>query len=177
MTGFGEDSEALHSGLDERPCPTKGGPRIEKSGLLPTGDEDVLAAVVVQRFAGESAVERLQAEARNVEEPQPFVLRRPPERTGSALVQGDVDTVVADAVVVRVCHRRVGVPAVESGCEVMIERECVPGEAALRPKRRRDPLETAASIRPGGQVQRRPAGAVDQGCGLRELELAYVSFA
>src|SRR3954452_12937983 len=83
---------------------------------LPTGHEDVLTAVVVERLPGESAVERLEAQPRDVEEAQPFVLGRPPERTGSAIVQGDVDSVVADAVVVRVRHRYpgvgVGAPAV-----------------------------------------------------------------
>ena len=41
---------------------------------LAAGHEDVLVAVVVERFAGESAVETFQLEARDVEEPQPFVL-------------------------------------------------------------------------------------------------------
>jgi Winged helix DNA-binding domain len=148
---------------------------------LPTGHEDVLTAVVVERFAGESAVESLEAEARDVEEPQPLVLGCPPERTGSTLVQGDVDSVVADAVVVRVRQRktrgRVAVPAVDGGCDVMVEGERVPGEAAFRPKRYRDPLEAAAAIGPRGQMQQRPPGAVDQGCRLVDFKLPYVSFA
>src|SRR5690349_14868388 len=83
---------------------------------LPTGHEDVFTAVVVERFPGESAIESLEAQARDVEEPQPFVLGCPPERTGFSIVQGDVDPVVADAVGVRVRQRgagvRVGMPAV-----------------------------------------------------------------
>ena len=34
---------------------------------LPTGHEDVLTAVVVERFAGESAIESFQPQARDVE--------------------------------------------------------------------------------------------------------------
>ena len=76
--------------------------RDGQAGRLATGQEDVLGAVVVERFAGESAIESFQPQARDVEEPQPFVLGCPPERTGSTIVQGDVDSVIADAVVVRV---------------------------------------------------------------------------
>ena len=79
---------------------------------LPTGHEDVLTAVVVERLPGESAIESFEVQARDVEEPQPSVLGRPPERTGSTIVQGDVDSVVADAVVVRVRQWRVGMLAV-----------------------------------------------------------------
>jgi hypothetical protein len=43
--------------------------QVERS---PSGREDVLRAVVVERFAGESAVESFQPQARDVEEPQPF---------------------------------------------------------------------------------------------------------
>src|SRR5436190_2101570 len=98
----------------------------------------------------------------DVAEPQPFVLGRPPERTGSTIVQGDVDSVIADAVVVRVRQRRIGMLAVYGGCDVMVEGERVPGEAAVRPKRCRDPPEAAATIGPGGQMQQRPPRAVDQ---------------
>src|SRR4051794_3610007 len=151
------------------------GPR-HQAERLPTGNEDVLTAVVVERFAGESAIESFEVQPRDVEEPQPFVLGCPPERTGSTVVQSDVDSVVADAVVVRVRHRRVGTPAVQGGCEVMVEGERVPGEPAVRPKRCRDALEAAAAIGPRGQMQQRAAGAVDQGCGFLDFELPYVSF-
>src|ERR671926_456102 len=90
--------------------------RLER---LTTGHEDVLTAVVVERFPGESAIESFQPQARDVEETQPFVLGCPPERTGSTIVQGDVDSVLADAVVVRVRQRRVGMLAVYGGCDVM----------------------------------------------------------
>jgi hypothetical protein len=45
--------------------------------------EDVLAAVVVERFPRESAVERFQLQSRDVDQPEPFVLGRPPERSRS----------------------------------------------------------------------------------------------
>ena len=54
----------------------------------------------------ESAVESFQPQARDVEQPQPFILGRPPEGTSSTIVQGDVDSVIADAVVVCVRHRK-----------------------------------------------------------------------
>ena len=62
--------------------------RDGQAGRLATGQEDVLGAVVVERFAGESAIESYQPQARDVEEPQRFVLGCPPERTGSTIVQG-----------------------------------------------------------------------------------------
>ena len=59
----------------------------------------------------------------------------------------------------------------------MVERECVPGEAAVRPKRRRDPLEAAATIGPGGQMQQRPRRGSRSGCGFLDFKLPYVAFA
>ena len=59
----------------------------------------------------------------------------------------------------------------------MVEGECVPGEATVRQERRRDALEAAATIGPGGQMQQRPAGAVDQGRGFLELKFPYVTLA
>ncbi len=138
------------------PCDVTGMATYDRDGQaerLPTGDEDVLTAVVVERFPGESAIESFEAQARDLEEPKPFVLGCPPERTGSTIVQGDVDSVIADAVVVRVRQRRVGMLAVDGGCDVMVEGERVPGEAAVRPKRCRYPLEAAATIGPRGQMQ------------------------
>ena len=66
--------------------------------------------------------------------------------------------------------------AVYGGCDVMVEGERVPGEAAVRPKRCRDPLEAAATIGPRGQMQQRPPRAVDQGRRLLDFKLPYVSF-
>src|ERR671924_557035 len=147
---------------------------------LAAGHQDVLVAFVVERSAGKPAIESFEPQARDVEQPQPFVLGGPPERTGSTIVQGDVDSVIADAVVVRVRQRdaavRVDMLAVQGGCDVMVEGERVPGEAAVRPKRCRDPLEAAATISPRGQMQQRPPRAVDQGRRLLDLELPYVSF-
>src|SRR5437868_15060555 len=110
---------------------------------LAAGHEDVLVAVVVERFAGESAIESFQLQARDVEESQPFVLGCPPERTDCTSVQGDVDPVIADAVVDRVRQWRVGMLAVSGGCDLMVEGERVPGEAAVRPQRCGERLEAA----------------------------------
>src|SRR3954453_23037377 len=51
-------------------------------------------------------------------------------------------------------------PAVYGRCDVMVEGERIPGEAAVRPKRCRDPLKAAATIGPRGQMQQRTPGAV-----------------
>src|ERR687896_1125259 len=59
----------------------------------------------------------------------------------------------------------------------MVEGERVPGEAAVRLKRRCDALEAAATIGPRGQMQQRPPGAVDQGRRFLGLKLPYVTFA
>ena len=67
--------------------------------------------------------------------------------------------------------------AVYGGRDVMVEGERVPGEAAVGAKRRRDPLKAAATIGPRGQMQQRPAGAVDQGCRFLDFKLPYVTFA
>jgi hypothetical protein len=144
---------------------------------LAAGHEDVFVAVVVERFAGESAIESFQPQARDVEESQPFVLGCPPERTGSTTVQGDVDPVIADAVVDRVRQRCVGVLAVYGGCDLMVEGERVPGEAAVRPKRCGDRLKAAAAIGLRGQMQQRPAGAVDHRRRFLDFKLPYVFFA
>src|SRR5688572_17545325 len=58
----------------------------------------------------------------------------------------------------------------------MVEGERVPGEAAVRSKRCRDPLEAAATIGPRGQMQQRPSGVIDQGCWFLDFKLPYVSF-
>jgi hypothetical protein len=68
-------------------------------------------------------------------------------------------------------------PAVYGGCNVIVEGERIPGEAAVRPKRRRDPLKAAATIPPRGQMQQRPPGAVDQGRRFLDFKLPYISFA
>src|ERR687885_223372 len=58
----------------------------------------------------------------------------------------------------------------------MVEGERVPGEAAVGPKRCRDPLEALATIGPRGQVQQRPPRTVDQGRRFLEFKLPDVSF-
>src|SRR5689334_15068073 len=126
------------------------------------GDEDVLAAVVVEQLACEPAVESLEAKPRDVDQAQPFVLGRPPQRTGSTVVQRDVDAVVADAVADRVrdrhARRRVGVLPFDGGCDPMVEGESVPRKATTGAQRRGYPLEAPAAIGPRGEMQQRPAG-------------------
>src|SRR4051794_30654476 len=68
-------------------------------------------------------------------------------------------------------------PAVQSGCDVMVEGERVPREAAVGQKRCCDPLEAAATISPRRQMQQRPPWAIDQCSRFVELELSYVSLA
>ena len=70
-----------------------------------------LTAVVVERFPGESAIESFEAQARDVEEPQPFALvADESERLVSTIVQGDVDSVIAEMLEQFVCGSGV------SGC-------------------------------------------------------------
>ena len=64
-------------------------------------------------------------------------------------VDDDVDPVVADREAVRVGERAVHYSdAVDSGSEVVVEREGVPGEAAARTQRRRHSLEEATARPP-----------------------------
>src|SRR5712691_12308109 len=66
------------------------------------GDEDVFAAVVVERLSVEATEESLELKPRDIEEPEPFVLGCPPQQAGGAVVERDVDSVVADRVPNRV---------------------------------------------------------------------------
>src|SRR5919202_836213 len=68
-------------------------------------------------------------------------------------------------------------PAVDGRCEVMVEGERIPSEAAVRPKRRHDPLKAAATIGPRRQMQQRPPRAVDQGRRFLDFKFPYVCYA
>src|SRR5712691_2397226 len=105
------------------------------------GDEDVFAAVVVDRLSVEATEESLELEPRYIEEPEPFVLGCPPQRAGGAVVERDVDSVVADRVPNRVGQRFVLVLSVQPGRELMIEREGVPCEPSAGAERRRNTFE------------------------------------
>ena len=126
------------------------------------GDEHVLLAVVGERFAGEAAVEALESEAGDVDEPEPFVLGRPPEPAGGAVVADEVDPVVADGVMDGVRAGILLVLAVEGGGDPVVEGERVPGEPPGRGERGGDALEGAAAVGPGRQVQQGAGRAVDQ---------------
>ena len=71
--------------------------------------------------------------------------------------------------------RLLAVHAVVLCREAVVEDERVPGEPSARPERRGDARERAAAVRPGGQVQERAEGAVDQRRRLLQIELAHVA--
>src|SRR5215218_2242184 len=50
----------------------------------PARDEHVFATVIPKRLSIEGSEESLQLETSDIEEPEPFVLRCPPERAGAA---------------------------------------------------------------------------------------------
>ena len=126
-----------------------------------TSHEDVLTAVVSARASVEVAVERLDLQARDVDEPEPLVPGRPPQRAATAVVETDVDAVGTDGVPDRVRKGRVLVPAVQAGGDPMIQRERVPRESSARSKRGGDPLEASGAGRPTS------AGAAARGTGNR----------
>ena len=55
--------------------------------MLTSGPRRRIPGCRRQRLAGEAAVERLELEAGDVEQPEPFVLRRPPERARRTVVE------------------------------------------------------------------------------------------
>src|SRR4051812_11890801 len=87
-------------------------PKRSTPALSPA-HEDVLAAVFGEGLAGEPAVQRLQMEPGDVEQAEPFVLGRPPERACLAAVEDEVDPIVADGVANGVWNGGVLVLAVE----------------------------------------------------------------
>src|SRR5215216_5027052 len=89
-------------------------------------DEDVLTTLVVQRLAVETAVERLQLEPRDVDEPEPFVLGRPPQGAGGAAVERDIDPSVSHRIPDRVGLRFLQAPPIERRREPRVKREGVP---------------------------------------------------
>jgi hypothetical protein len=94
-------------------------------------------------------VERLDLEAGHVDEPEPLVLGRPPQRARAAVVERDVDAVVANGVADGVGDGLVLVGPVVLGCVGMVEGERVPREPAAGPERRGDALERAPAVGPG----------------------------
>jgi hypothetical protein len=68
-------------------------------------------------------------------------------------------------------------PAVYGGCNVIVEGERIPGEAAVRPKRRRDPLKAAATIPPRGQMQAETARGSRSRPPVPRFQAPYISFA
>src|SRR5580765_1829082 len=134
------------------------------------GDEDVLAAVVAERLVLEAAEEILELEPCDVDQPEPFVLRRPPERARPAVVECEVDSIVADAVANRVWDGRIVVLPVQLSRDPVVERKRVPRKPPSGAQRRCDSLEGATAVCPRGEVEQRPERAVDQRCRLVERE-------
>src|SRR5438445_5800420 len=63
---------------------------------------------------------------------------------------------------IRPCAEQAVLPlAIEARCDVVVEGECVPGEATIRLQRRGDTFKRAAAVGPGWQVQERTERAVD----------------
>jgi len=86
------------------------------------GDEDEFAAVVIKRLSVQATEKSLEPKPRDIEEPEPLVVGCPPQRAGGAVVEGDVDSVVADRVPNRIGQRFVLVLSVQPGRDLMIER-------------------------------------------------------
>ena len=140
-------------------------------------DEEVFAAVVSHWLLVEGAVERFKFKPRDIEQAEPFFFGCPPQRAGLAIIERDVDPVVAHRVPNRVRHRFVPVPPVYPCRGLMVEREDVPSEPPTVTERRRDALECTASIALGRQMEARSERAIDQRSLLVELEVAHVPFA
>ena len=62
----------------------------------------------------------------------------------------------------------------EASGDPMVEGKCIPGKTAILTKRGGNPLEGAASVSPGSQVQERTEWAVDQPGRFVEDEVSHV---
>src|SRR5262245_4729095 len=98
------------------------------------GNEDVLAALVVDRLFFEVSVQSFELKLGNIEEAEPLVLGRPPDGAGAASIERDVDAVSTDCIANDVGHGPVLVPSVQSNANLVVERESVPGEPAAGPQ-------------------------------------------
>ena len=125
------------------------------------GDEHVLAAAVGERRPVEVAVERLELEPRDVDEPEPLVLGRPPQRAGPRRRRARCRSG---------CRRprtgSCGAPARPGAA-----RRAVPRRAGRRRRRsrrtgRRDGA-TRRPVRRSGAGRPRSAGAAARGTGSR----------
>jgi hypothetical protein len=74
-------------------------------------------------------------------------------------------------------YRLVLVLAIQAGGDLVIEGKGVPGKPATWPQRGGGPLERAAPVGPGRQVQQRAERAIDQRGWLGENQVAYVTLA
>ena len=102
----------------------------------------------------EAAVERLDLEARDLDQPFPLGTVEPPEGDRIPALERDVKPVVVLCLVDPVPHTVLLLPlAVDSGCDSRIEDEGIPGEAAAGSERRIHALEHAPPVRPGRKVE------------------------
>ena len=67
----------------------------DRSPSSRASDEHIFPAIVSKRLPCEAAVERFQLETGDIEEPEPLVLGCPPEGALRAIVEGQVDPIVA----------------------------------------------------------------------------------
>ena len=148
------------------------------NGLLrwPGGcEEHVFRAVVPERFAGKAAVQRLHPKARDIDEREPFILGCPPEGALPAVVERNVDPVLAYRVTDHMRDGLVLMFAIQPRSDSVIEGESVPSESSVWPQRRGDPFEGAPAVVPRGQVQERPEWTVDQRRRLIERQVTHVA--
>src|SRR5439155_15386095 len=148
-----------------------------RSKRLPR-DPYELERVVVERLAVEAAVQRLDLEARDVDQSLAFGFRHPPDPQNPdrlvAATPRELDAAVRGHVVVHLPEAvRVLEPAiVKRRGDQRAEGEDVPGEAAARAQRGGHPLEHASPVVPRWEVEERPERADDQVDRLLERELA-----
>ena len=90
------------------------------------GDEHVLPAVVVHRLFLEVSVKSLELKPGDIQQPEPFVLGRPPDRMVPS--ERDVDEGRRRPHSGMVWVRLVLVPPVQPNGYLVVEREGVPGE-------------------------------------------------
>jgi hypothetical protein len=111
-------------------------------------DEHIFPAIVSKRLPCEAAVERFHLETGDIEKPEPLVLGGPPEGARRAIVECQVDPIVAYGIPDSMGYRLFLMNTVEARGHPVVKGEGIPGESPVRPERRRDPLEGSAAVSP-----------------------------
>ena len=138
-------------------------------------DEHIFPAIVCKRLPYEAAIERFHLETGDVEEPEPLVSCCPPEGTLRAIGERHVDPIVAHGIPDGIGYRLFLRNAIETGGNLVVKGEGIPGEAPVRPERRRHPLEGSAAVGPGRSMQERAKRAVDERRRFSEREVPHVA--